>query len=140
MNLNFCRYHCRKAFHPRYIFHSRDGKWFLCMNEGFANGHNEGDCTYVEIEDASNLVKQPPEGWYKLANDELHFDRGDASGMMWGIRLKGEDSACPYFAEHLMYDIQHEKRIEEWHCREKTRRELIEGRIKNAKADCKELP
>lgn len=140
MNLNFCRYHCRKAFRPRYIFRSRDGKWFLCMNEGFANGHNEGDCTYVEIEDASKLIKHPPEGWFKTNENEITFEDGNAEDVLWEVHLKGGESVCPYLAEHLMHDIQHDKRIAEWHCREKTRMRLIEERIKNAKADCKELP
>lgn len=132
MNLNFCRYKCGKSWHPDRIVRRDDGTFVLLMqNDGSSWNCNDATCRYVEIEDASDFMRHPPDGWMK--NDrvgEVVLYSGNAEDSMWRIRLKGY---CPYVAEHLLYDIQHEKRLEEWRRKESDRMALLADRIERHK-------
>ena len=136
MNLNFCRYKCGKSFHPSEIFVLSNGKFILSMSDSTMNG----ECQYcIYIEDAWNLIESPPKGWFRGSANSIKFEYGNAEDVLWGIRMT-PDSECPYFTEHTMYDIGHDRRLAEWREHEELRKKIIEERKKNAKTDGSELP
>ena len=123
MNLNFCRFNCGKAYHPRKIIRTDEGEWYVCMNENY---NNNNECNYVRIEPVPELIDNPPEGWHSYDGNEIWFEHGNAEDVMWKIKLASGETSCPYMAEHVLYDIQHEKKIEEWRCHEEKRKALAE--------------
>ncbi len=125
MNLNFCRHHCGKSWHPRKIMITSEGEWYLCMGDAFND-----ECRYVRIEPIPKFMKNPPKGWYKCGSDELLFEEGNAEDDMWSVKLASGESSCPFVAEHTLYDIQHEKRMDDWRDKEAKRLVLIEDRMK----------
>ena len=142
MNLNFCRFKCGKSWHPRKILRTSKGEWFAVMND-LSDAHNR--CNYVRIEPVQELFDNPPAGWLSINKNELHFEYGNAEDALWNVKLFVDDTSCPYVAEHTMYDIQHEKRIEDWKEKEALRLSMVQKRMKmheemeNAKADCQKL-
>jgi len=145
MNINFCRYHCGKAFHPEEIIHvAKDDSWYLFMSDGGNHPLHDG-CGCIRIDDASALLKPLPDGWYKTGDNIYRFECGNAEDFMWKIRMKPNcESLCPYLAEHTMYDLNHERKLSEWHEREGKRRELIKERMEKYEerknAEREELP
>lgn len=103
-------------------------------------------CNYVRIEPVQELFGNPPDGWFLINRNELLFEHGNAEDALWKVKLFVDDTACPYVAEHTMYDIQHEKRIDDWKEKEPLRMAMVQERMKmrkemeNAKADCQKLP
>ena len=86
-------------------------------------------CDFVEIEDASEFLENPPPGWDRVrGSDEIGMYEGNAEDFMWKIHLKEGQSSCPFLAEHLMYDLHHERKVSEWRQREEKRLALIEER------------
>ena len=142
MNFNFCRFSCGKSWHPTRIIRTSKGEWFVVMNDIDAHG----ECSYVRIEPVQELFDNPPEGWFLINKNELLFEHGNAEDALWKVKLFVDDTACPYVAEHTMYDIQHEKRIDDWKEKEALRMDMVQERMKmheereNAKADCQKLP
>jgi hypothetical protein len=138
MNFNFCRFSCGKSWHPTRIIRTSKGEWFVVMNDIDAHG----ECSYVRIEPVQELFDNPPEGWFPINKNELLFEHGNAEDALWKVKLFVDDTACPYVAEHTMYDIQHEKRIDDWKEKEALRMAMVQERMKmheereNAKADC----
>jgi hypothetical protein len=113
------------------------------MNESY-EAYNK--CNYVRIEPVQELLDNPPDGWLLINNNELMFEHGNAEDVLWKVKLFVDDTACPYVAEHMMYDIQHENRIDGWKKKESLRMAIVQKRMKmyeekkNAKADCQKLP
>lgn len=132
MNINICRFHCGKCYHPEKIFRMQDGEWYLAMEGSYHRMCNAGEesCSYLEIEDASDLLEHPPKGWCRF-HDELFFEEGNAESVLWRIHLKGGESRCRFMAEHMMYDMEHEKRLADWKLHDAERKRLIDERIKN---------
>lgn len=131
MNLNFCRWKCNKMGrnHPQKIIHTKYDQWILIMDDSIYYGNGSAPCSNVEIEPVPELFENPPKGWSRCEN-ALYFDDGNAEDLLWRVKLKGGEYACPFLAEHMMYDIQHEKRLEDWKKKEQKRLALIEDRLK----------
>ena len=131
MNLNFCRHHCGRASHPHEVMYDHiEQKWYLFMNDDYHRWGQDG-CGCISIEDASALFKHVPEGWCTLYGNVFRFEYGNAEDIMWKIRIKSsEGCTCPFIAEHIMYDMNHDKKIEEWRECEEKRQKLVEDRMK----------
>ena len=127
MNLNFCRYRCGKTWHPGKILITKEGEWYLGMGDAFESC----ECNYLRIEPVPEFLKHPPKGWFICGNSGLFFEDGNAEHAMWRIRIVSGE--CPYIAEHTMYDIQHEQRMDDWKEKESKRLALIEGRLKSTR-------
>ena len=142
MNFNFCRFRCGKAWNPMRIVRASKGEWFVVMN-GSEDSHDK--CSYVRIEPVQELLDKPPDGWFLVSGSELVFDHGNAEDALWKVRLFADGTSCPYVAEHTMYDIQHERRIDGWKEKEAPRMAMAQRRMRmhkemeNAKADCQKL-
>ena len=127
MNLNFCRFHCGKSWHPTRILKTTRGEWFVVMND---SSHIDEHCDWRRIEPAQDLFDNPPDGWLPISDNELMFEHGNAEDALWRVKLLADEASCPYMAEHTMYDIAHEDRKKEWAKKEQKRRAFIEERMK----------
>ena len=142
MNFNFCRFSCGKSWHPTRIVKTSKGEWFVVANE-WMDAHDK--CSYIRIEPVQELLDNPPDGWLPINKNELLFEHGNVEDVLWKVKLFVDDTSCPYVAEHTMYDMQHEKRIEDWKEKEALRLSMVQKRMKmhkekeNAKVDCQKL-
>lgn len=142
MNMNFCRFVCGECEIPNCIIHNKDTcKWFIIMN--YYN--DKSNCRLQEIEDASELFSNPPNGWIffsepRLSNKEiLYFGQGNPEEAMRNVKLK-ENCECKYIVEQTLYDFYHSNKMKQW--KNKLARKFKPNKSggENAKADGKELP
>ena len=134
MNIDICLRQCERMGRPRKLVKYEDGQCWLYMSENspFSDSYGDGDCTCVPVENASSLFETPPNGWSKEKGHKCEvlylYDLSKSDDAFWKLSLSPKNNPCPYVAEHMMDDIRHEKRKNEWRRKEEARKKLIEER------------
>jgi len=141
MNWNLCRHKCGKVWNPSAIIRAMDGNWYLLMDDQIGSFSNE--CSCLQIEPPQEFLdNHPPRGWLRNNAEGRHsqavrydYAFGDVEDVMWKVRLVATQSSCPYVAEHIMYDLQHENKISLWRAKEKKRLARVMERLEKTQID-----
>ena len=127
MDIEFCCNKCGRGTRPTRLVWMRDsGTWRLMMETRFSNDSFDHECNFIEVDGAQELLEKPPHDCSVHCGELVFYENADVDRILWDVQLK--DKSCPYLAEHMMSDIRHRDRMEEWRRREERRKELVRRR------------